>query len=144
MAFDLEKLGQQLRNEWRDYMADFRDIIDALRHVEGWVTLGLVLGVIAVIAVWFITGLGFDQVTLVGSFRLSGRTCNPVNNVNGVLLFIDAFMMFFLGIMAIGEMLLLLDRVRKGDPSQPRQVAILAISMLVVGVFGIVYMRAIC
>jgi hypothetical protein len=141
---NLEKLGKQLRSEWRDYVADFRDIIEALHHAEGWVTLGLVLGVIAVIAVWFITGLGFDQVTLTGSIRLTDRTCNPVTNFSGVLLFIDAVMMFLLGIMAIGEMLLLLDRMRKGLPSQPRQVAVLAISMLVVGVAGIVYMRAIC
>ena len=141
---NLDKLGKQLRSEWRDYVADFRDIIEALHHAEGWVTLGLVLGVIAVIAVWFITGLGFDQVTLTGSIRLTDRTCNPVTNFSGVLLFIDAVMMFLLGIMAIGEMLLLLDRVRKGFPSQPRQVAVLAISMLIVGVAGIVYMRAIC
>ena len=141
---NLDKLGKQLRSEWRDYVADFRDIIEALHHAEGWVTLGLVLGVIAVIAVWFITGLGFDQVTLTGSIRLTDRSCNPVTNFSGVLLFIDAVMMFLLGIMAIGEMLLLLDRVRKGLPSQPRQVAVLAFSMLVVGVAGIVYMRAIC
>ncbi len=144
MALDLEKLGRQLRREWRDYLADFRDIVEALRHVEGWITLGLIFGVLIVIALWFNTGLGFDQVTLVGSFRLSGRTCNPVSNVAGVLLFIDAFMMFFLGIMAIGEMLLLLDRVRKGQAPQPRQVALLAIGMLVVGIAGIAYMRAIC
>lgn len=144
MALDMEKLRRQLRREWRDYMADFRDIVEALHHAEGWITLGLVLAVIGVVAVWFITGLGFDQVTLVGSFRLTGRTCNPVSNFSGVLLFIDAVMMFFLGIMAIGEMLLVLERLRKGRPAQPRQVAILAISMLIVGVAGIVYMRAIC
>ncbi|GAB2181042.1 hypothetical protein DLREEDagrD3_12650 [Denitratisoma sp. agr-D3] len=144
MAWDPEKFRRWFRNELRDYLADVRDIIDALRHAEGWVALGLILAVLSVVAVWFITGLGFGGINVEGSLNLGSRHCRPISNFSGVVMFVDVVMMFLFGIMAIGEMLQVLERLRLGDPPQHRWVVLLTLGMLVSGVAGIVYMRIIC
>lgn len=144
MGMNRNKIRDWFRYEWRDYMADLRDIIQALHHAGGWITLGLILMMVAVVAVWFITGLGFGETNASNSISLSSRHCQPVSNFSGVLLFIDVVMMFLLGVMALGEMLQVLSRLRQGYPPQPRWVTMLAAGMVVVGVAGIVYMRFIC
>ncbi len=52
--------------------------------------------------------------------------------------------MVLLAIMSLGEMMRLLNRMQSGQPKEPRQVAVPAFAMLVVGTAGIVYMRYIC
>ncbi|MBI4985411.1 MAG: hypothetical protein HZC24_08735 [Rhodocyclales bacterium] len=49
-----------------------------------------------------------------------------------------------LAILALGEMMRLLDRVRLRLPKEPRRVAVPAAMMLAVGTAGIIYMRFIC
>jgi hypothetical protein len=51
---------------------------------------------------------------------------------------------FMLAALAIGEMMRLVDRVRRGQPSRPRTVLIPALVMLVVGIVGLTMMRIWC
>lgn len=140
------KIRQQLRREAREYLADFANFAEALKRVEGWITLALILAVIAMSIVWFITGLGFDRLNSVaGALTMwRPRICKPLDDIPGLIIVINAMVMALLAVYALGEMMRLLDRVRKGLPSQPRQVAIPAAFMLIASVAGIVYMRAIC
>jgi hypothetical protein len=141
-----ESFKKQLRREVSEYLADLRNIRDALRHVEGWITLALVLAVIFMMAVWFIVGLGFDRLAFVaGALGVSrSRVCMPLSDINAMIIIMDAMAMGLLAVMALGEMMRLLDRVRKGLPSEPRKVAVPSFFMLLVGIGGIIFMRAIC
>jgi hypothetical protein len=141
-----ERIKRQIRREAYEYLADFRHFGEALKRAEGWFTLALVLAVIFMIVVWFITGLGFDRlnqaVSELGQPR--GRVCKPLTDLNALILIIDAMLMFLVAIVTLGEMMLLLDRVRRNMPREPRKVMGPAAVMLAAGVSGIVYMRVIC
>ncbi|HEX5393028.1 MAG TPA: hypothetical protein VFW68_07100 [Rhodocyclaceae bacterium] len=141
-----ESFRKQLRRELREYSADFRNIGDALQRIEGWITLALILAVIAMSVVWFITGLGFDRLnSMAGAFNVwRPRLCKPLDDIPAMIIVLDAMVMGLLAVVSLGEMMRLLDRVNKGLPAQPRQVAWPAALLLVVCVAGIVYMRAIC
>ncbi|HEX8964268.1 MAG TPA: hypothetical protein VF801_14790 [Rhodocyclaceae bacterium] len=141
-----ETLRQRLRREAYEYLADLRTFANALKRAEGWFTLALLLAVLFMVAVWFITGLGFDRlsqaVSELGAPR--GRVCRPVQDFDALVMILNAMLMFLLAIVSLGEMMRLLDRVQKGQPREPRKVAGPAALMLVVGVAGIAYMRYIC
>lgn len=143
---DWDSFRKQLRREVSEYLADLRNFRDALRHVEGWITLGLVLAVVFMLVVWFIVGLGFDRLSAVaGALGVSrSRVCTPLNDVNALVIILDATAMVLLAVLALGEMMRLLDRVRRGLPQEPRKVAIPAFFMLLLGGAGILFMRAIC
>lgn len=140
------RLRQQLRREVREYLADLRHFKEALRHLEGWLTLGLFLAVIAMMVVWFITGLGFDRLnSLVGSFSVwRPRICRPLTDFNAMVLVLDSLVMVLLATMSIGEMMHLLDRKRWGEAPNYRAVALPAFFMLIASIAGIIYMRIIC
>lgn len=146
MTLDWDKLERRLRQEAREYFADLRNFREALKRTEGWVTLGLILAVIFMLVVWFITGMGFDRLNAViaalGQSR--GRVCRPLSDFSALIIVIDAVAMTLLAVLTLGEMMRLLNRMNKGLPKQPRLVAVPAALMLVVGIAGIVYMRAIC
>lgn len=141
-----EKFRKQLRRELHEYLADLRTWRDALQRIEGWITLALILAVIAMSAVWFITGLGFDRLnSLAGSFNVwRPRMCRPLDDIPALIIVLDAMTMVLLAVMTLGEMMRLLDRVNKGLPSRPRHVAWPAGFMLLASIVGIAYMRAIC
>ena len=143
---DWEKLRRRLAQEAYEYLADLRNIGEALKRAEGWFTLALVLAVIFMLVVWFITGLGFDRlnqvITALGQSH--GKICRPLNDFSAMVIVIDAVTMTMLAVLALGEMMRLLDRVRQGLPKEPRKVAVPAALMLVIGTAGIVYMRIIC
>lgn len=143
---DLETLRQRLAQEAREYLADLRNLRRALTHIEGWVTLALVLAVIVMMVVWFITGLGFDRLNMVISAlgQSRGKICRPLSDFAAMVIIIDAVALAMLAILALGEMMRLLDRVREGLPREPRKVALPAALMLAVGIAGIIYMRYIC
>jgi hypothetical protein len=143
---DLDQLQRRLAQEAREYLADLRNMAEALKRAEGWVTLGLVLAVIFMLVVWFITGLGFDRLNLAISAlgQSHGRMCRPLDDFQAMIIIIDAVTMVLLAVLALGEMMRLLDRVRSGLPKEPRRVAFPAASMLAVGTAGIIYMRSIC
>lgn len=141
-----ETLGRRLRREAYEYMADLRNFAEALKRAEGWFTLGLLLMVLFMMAVWFITGLGFDRLNQVVSElgQPRGRMCRTVGDIDALILILNAMLLFMLAILSLGEMMRLLDRARRGQPKEPRKVAAPAALMLVVGVAGIAYMRYIC
>lgn len=141
-----ETLRQRLRREAYEYLADLRTFYEGLKRAEGWFTLALLLAVLFMVAVWFITGLGFDRlnqaVSDLGQPR--GRVCRPLGDFEALVIIIDAMLMFLLAIVALGEMMRLLNRVQQGLPREPRKVMIPAAIMLITGVAGISYMRHIC
>ncbi|CAB1370323.1 hypothetical protein [Denitratisoma oestradiolicum] len=141
-----EKLRRQLRREAREYLADLRNFRDALRYVEGWLTLGLLLAVIIMMVIWFITALGFDRLnSLVGSLSVwRPRICRPLTDFNALALILDSLVMVLLAIISIGEMMRLLDRKRWGEAPNYRAVAAPAFFMLIAAIVGIIYMRIIC
>lgn len=141
-----EKLGRRLRRELDEYLADLRAFREGLRHLEGWLTLCLLVAVAFMMAVWFVTGLGFDRLNSLtgelGAWR--PRICRPLDDFNAVALIIDSLLMLLLAIVTIGEMMRLLDRKRTGQPAQYPAVAIPAFLMLLAAIAGIIYMRMIC
>lgn len=143
---DGKRLRQRLRHEAHEYLSDLRHFRDSLRRAEGWFTLGLVLAVVFMLVVWFINGLGFDRlnyaVSALGQSR--GRICKSLGDFDAMVIVIDAVVMCMLAILALGEMMRLLDRVRLRLPKEPRRVAVPAAMMLAVGTAGIIYMRFIC
>ena len=143
---DWHKLRRRLRQEAREYLTDLREFREALKRAEGWFTLGLVLAVILMLAVWFIHGLGFDRLNQVVSSlgQSRGRVCRPLGDFDALVIIIDAMVMFTLALLALGEMMRLLDRVRQRLPKEPRRVAVPAAFMLVTGTAGIIFMRFVC
>lgn len=146
MAINWGGIGRQLAREAREYLADIRSILDALKRVEGWITLGLVIAVLFMVVVWFITGLGFDRLNDVAtSFRVWRPVhCKVLTDMNAIIIVLNALAMGMLALMALGEMMSLLDRTRRGLPQEPRRVAIPTLFMLLVGGAGILFMRYIC
>jgi len=143
---DWHRLERRLAREAHEYLADLRAFAEALKRAEGWFTLALVLAVVFMLAVWFITALGFDRLNLAISAlgQSHGRICRPLADFAALAIIIDATTMCLLAVVALGEMMRLLDRVRQGLPKDPGKVATPSAVMLVVGIAGIVYMRAIC
>ena len=139
-------LRERLAQEAYEYLADLRNFAAALKRAEGWFTLGLVLAVIFMLAVWFINALGFDRLNLVISAlgQSRARMCKPLSDFAAMVIIIDAVTIVMLAVLALGEMMRLLDRTRQGLPRQPRKVALPSAMMLAVGSAGIIYMRAIC
>jgi hypothetical protein len=141
---DWDRFREQLRREAREYLADIRDIIEALHRAEGWIALGLVIAAVVVVNTWFITGLGFSPIPSTTGGSGLWRTCSPITNRNALILGLDAVVMLLLAVFAVGEMMAVLSRMRQGRPAEPRLVAGLAAGMLVFGIAGIVFMRMIC
>ena len=141
-----KNLWERLRREAGEYLTDLRNLRESLRSAEGWFTLGLVLAVIFMLVVWFITALGFDRLNMaIAALGQShGRVCKPIGDFDAMIIVIDAVTMCLLAVLALGEMMRLLDRVRQHLPKEPRKVAMPAAVMLVVGTVGIIYMRIIC
>jgi hypothetical protein len=141
-----EKLRRQLRREAREYLADLHNFREGLRHLEGWLTLGLVLAVVFMVVVWFITSLGFDRLnSMAGSFGAwRPRICRPLENTSALIMVIDSIIMMLLAVVAVGEMMRLLDRKRTGRPADYRAVAVPSFLMLIAALAGIIYMRMIC
>lgn len=143
----METLGKRLAREARDYLADLRDIRDELRRVEGWVALGLVVVALAITAAWAVVSLGFsppnEHVTRF-IYKLGMRPCRPVDNLGGVIIFINLFLLLFLMVISLGNVVNLIGRVKRGLPREPRDLIISTSLMLAVGIGGIIYMRQIC
>lgn len=147
MAFDWEKLKAQLAQEAREYLADLREIREDLKSVEGWIAFGLVVSSAVMGTVWFLLSLGFnpanDHVT---SFmaKFGVRTCRPLTNFSGVVLFVDFALLVFLTVVSLGNVLNMMRRVRQGLPREPRDLTVSAGLLLAAGVGGIAFMLSIC
>lgn len=142
-----QKLKRQLAQEAREYLADLRDIRDSLKSAEGWFALALVLAAVAMIAFWGLVSLGFnppnDQVLSL-LYRLGLRPCRPVNNFNGVVMFVDLVLLIFLAVISLGNAINMMRRVRRGLPRQPRDLIVSTALLLVVGIGGILFMIRVC
>lgn len=142
-----DKLQEQLAREAREYLADLRELREDLKSAEGWMALGLVIAAILMTAAWFVVSLGFnpanDHVT---SFMLNFglRSCRPVDNFSGVVMFVDFIMLLFLTVVSLGNVLNMMRRVRQGEPREPRDLIISTSLMLAVGIGGIVFMLWVC
>ncbi len=144
---DLDKFREQLRQEAREYLADLRYLIEDLKSREGWIAFALVVAATLIFIAWVIVSLGFnphnDSVTaIVHSIGL--RPCRTISNLNGVIVIVDFFLVFFLAIVTLGNVFNMMRRVRQGLPREPRDLIISASLMLIAGIGGIVFMLNIC
>jgi hypothetical protein len=144
---DIEKLKRQLAREALEYLADIRAIRDELRSAEGWMALGLIVLAVVITIAWAIVSLGFsppnEHVTRwINSLGL--RLCKPVSNLQGVIIFVNLFVMLFLTVISIGNMLIMIGRMKRGWPKEPRDLIISTTLMVTVGIGGIIFMQVIC
>ena len=143
-----QRLKTQLAGEARDYLADFRDLRDSLRFAEGWLALGLLLISVVIVGAFFFLAIGFTPSpnSAVTSFIYSVglRPCRDISNTTGVILFINLFVLLFLVTAVLGSVLSMMDRVKRGEPREPRELISTAALMIAVGIGGITYMAWIC
>lgn len=142
-----ETLGARLAREAREYLADLRALRDELKTAEGWIALVLLILSGLMLAVWAIVSLGYNPPNdhILSFLRKLGlRTCRPVDNFSGVVIFVDLFIMLFLTAVTLGNVVNMTRRVREGRPREPRDLIVSALLMLLVGVGGILFMLHIC
>lgn len=144
---DLKKLKRQLAQEAIEYLADLRAIKEELRSVEGWIALGLVVMAMLIGASWAVVSLGFsppnEHVTHFLN-QVGLRVCRPVTNFAGIVIFINLFMLMFLSVLSIGNVLIMIGRVKRGWNREPRDLIISTALMVISGIGGIVFMLVIC
>jgi hypothetical protein len=144
---DIEKLKRQLAREAIGYLADIRALRDELRSAEGWMALGLVLMAISIGIAWAVVSLGFSPPNehVTRFINLLGlRVCKPVSNLQGVIIFINLFVMLFLTVISIGNMLIMIGRIKRGWSKEPRDLIISTALMVTAGLGGIIFMLVIC
>ena len=144
---DYEKLKQELAEEARQYLIDIHVLLQSLRTAEGWIVLGLVAASMVMTVIWGLVSLGFsppnEPVTrLIHALGL--RVCKPIDNLSGVIIIIDLFVLLFLTAVSIGNALHVMERVGHGQPREPRDLIVSTSLMLVVGIGGIIFMTLIC
>lgn len=144
---DWDRLKGQLAREAREYLADLRDIREGLRHYDGWIALALVVATIVMLAAWALASLGFSPPNEhVNRFiyKLGQRSCRPVDNFSGMVIFVDLFLLLFLALLSLGNVINMSRRARRGARREPRELIVTTSLMLLVGIGGIVFMRRIC
>lgn len=145
--WDWERIKRQLAREAREYMADLREIRDGLRQVEGWIALGVVTAAILIGITWAYLSLGFNPLNEHNGWfmrKLGVRVCQPVTNVQGVIIIIDLLLMMFMSVITLGNAIQIIMRVNRGQPREPRDLIISASIMLVAGIGGAIFMKVIC
>ncbi len=142
-----ETLGERLAREASEYLADLRVMRDDLKIPEGWIAFALVVLAVLMTAAWVIVSLGFnpanDQVSAV-LYKFGLRSCRPIDNFSGVILFIDLILVLFLSVITLGNVFNMMRRAKRGFAREPRDLIISASLMLVAGIGGIIYMLKIC
>jgi hypothetical protein len=142
-----EKLKAQLAQEASEYLADLRELREDLKSAEGWIALALTIAAVLITGIWFVVSLGFNPANdHVMSFmaKLGMRTCRPIDNFSGVVMFVDFVMIIFLTVVSLGNVLNMMRRVRQGLPREPRDLVVSTSLMLVAGIGGIIFMLMIC
>lgn len=142
-----EKLQRQLAREAREYLADLRALKDELKSVEGWIALLLFVLALLLTVAWAVVSIGFNPPNdeVISFMRKIGvRPCRPIDNVSGVFLFVDMFLVIFLTAISFGNVLNMITRVKRGLPRQPKDLIVTSSMMIVAGVGGIAYMAYIC
>ncbi len=144
---DWEKLKAQLAREAREYLADLRELREDLKSAEGWIAVALTVAAVVITGIWFIVSLGFNPANdHVMSFmhKFGMRTCRPIDNFSGVVMFVDFVMIIFLTVISLGNVLNMMRRVRQGLPREPRDLIVSTTLMLVAGIGGIFFMLWVC
>jgi hypothetical protein len=142
-----EPLGERLAREAREYLTDLRELRDELKTAEGWIAFGLLIMAGLMLAIWAIISLGFSPPNdhILAFLRNIGlRTCRPIDNFSGVVIFVNLFLMMFLTVVTLGNVFNMMRRVREGLPRAPRELIISTSLMLIAGIGGIVFMLWIC
>ena len=142
-----EPLGERLAREAREYLADLRELRDELKTAEGWIAFGLLILAALMLAIWAIISLGFSPPNdhILSFLRNIGlRTCRPIDNFSGVVIFVNLFLMMFLTVVTLGNVFNMTRRVREGLPRAPRELIVSTSLMLIAGIGGIVFMLWIC
>lgn len=142
-----EEIRRRLAQEAREYLADLRNLVESLKTVEGWIALGMVLGSVVVLLWWFVTALGFNPANehvAMFMYKLGQRPCRPLSNVNGVIVFVDLVLLVLLAVFSVGNVFQMINRLRQGQPREPRDLIVTASMTVVAGVGGIVFMKVIC
>lgn len=142
-----ENFKRQLAREAREYLADLRDIRESLKSREGWIILALLVAAVVMMIAWTLVTLGFNPPNehVTGFMTRFGlRSCRPINNVNGVIVIVDTLLLVFLIAITLGNVMRQMERVKKGQPRDSRELIFSVSLMLVVGVGGIVFLRWIC
>jgi hypothetical protein len=140
------ELRRQLAYEFREYVADQRDLFASLKSVEGMVALILIVVTVGLTVGWFVLGLGFDRLLSVSAALgvARPRACRDVDDTHGALLVIGGVVFLLLAVLAIGEMMRLIDRVRHRQPARPSVVLFPTLGMLFIGLAGMAMMRFWC
>ena len=141
------KLRIQLAREAREYLQDLRDIRDSLQYMEGWIGLGLVVAAILIAVAWALVTLGFNppnEHIAKFMYKLGARPCRPISNFNGVIVIVDTMLLVFLTTVTLGTVINQMDRVKRHQRRNPRDLIFFASLMLAVGIGGIIHMRWIC
>ena len=143
---NLKRLRKRLAWELSEYLADFRSLWEELRSTEGWTAMVLIAVVIVLAATWFFFGLGFDRLLSVATTWGVWRpaNCRDISDPHGLFIVLDGIAFMMVALLALGEMMLLVDRRRRHLPAKPSSVLIPTAAMLVLGLSGIFAMRAWC
>lgn len=143
-----EKFKTELALEAKSYAADLRAFRDSLSSVEGWLALIMLLGSIFIVVAFLLVSVGFSPNPNVHILRflqdIGLRACRTMDNVSGVFLFVTLFLLLFLAVITVGNVLNLLGRVKRGEPRQPRDIIVSSSLMASVGLGGIAYMLWAC
>jgi uncharacterized membrane protein YidH (DUF202 family) len=139
-------LARQLAYELHEYVADLRDLFSSLKSVEGMVALVLIIVIVGLAIGWFVLGLGFDRlVSVTNALGVARpRVCRDVDDAHGAILVIGGVVFLLLAVLAIGEMMRLIDRVRHGQAARPSAVLFPTLGMLFFGLAGMAMMRFWC
>ena len=142
-----EPLGERLRREALEYLADLRALRDDLKSAEGWVAFGLIVLAGLITIVWAVVSLGYNPPNdhiLSMLYRFGLRPCRPIDNVSGVVIFVDLLLLLFLTVISLGNVFNMMKRVREGQPREPRDLIISTSLMIAAGLGGISYMLWTC
>jgi hypothetical protein len=142
-----EQFKRQLGREIDDYLADLREIRADLKSIEGWIALGLLVAAVLMTGAWLIVSLGFNPANdhvLSFMYKFGLRSCREVSNFNGVILFINLFMVLFLSAVSLGNVINMMKRANQKLPREPRDLIISSSLMLACGIGGIIFMLKIC
>jgi hypothetical protein len=142
-----ESFGQRLARELNEYLNDLREMRADLRSLDGWIAFGLIILAVLMTVAWIIVSLGFnpdnEQVSML-MYKLGRHACRPLSNLNGVILFIDFFVVLFLAVITLGNVFNMMRRANRGYPREPRDLIVSAGLMLATGIGGIIFMLRIC
>lgn len=135
-----------LRGLWQGFLTDLTRMVALLKRPEGQATLLLMTVIAALGAGLFFVVLGFDHLYNVAMLKDSWRPfhCRTPDNLQSFLIIIGGVFIALMAVFVLGEMMLYIDRMRRGRPGRADLVAVPAVLLLAAGAAGGVAMRYWC